>query len=103
MKKLLLGLLLAGDEVHVVDEQDVNGPIFAPKLLSRLHADRGDQLVGEYLGGNVDDTSALCARLASDGLEQMGLAESAAAIQKQGVVFGTRSLGHRECYGVRHS
>ena len=87
VEELLLGGLLAADELDVVDHQHVGR---AEQLLEAhgvLEAQRLDELVHELLGGQVDHLArrVLAADLPGDGVHQVGLAEPDAAVQEQRV------------------
>ena len=84
VKELLLGGLLAADELDVVDHQDVGR---AEQLLEAhgvLEAQRLDELIHELLGGQVDHAAhgVLPADLPGDGVHQVGLAEADAAMRR---------------------
>lgn len=49
MEKFLLRALLAGDELHVVQQQQVNHAVLVAECLYVAFLDGGDQLVGEIL------------------------------------------------------
>jgi hypothetical protein len=54
VEELLLRALLAGDELDVVDEQQIEGAIFRAKLAGAVIADGIDEVVGEALGGEIE-------------------------------------------------
>ena len=88
MEKLLLGGLLAGDELDIVHQQQVGHAVLHPEVLGAASADGGDQLVGELLAGNVHDNKIGVGALdlSLDGREQMGLAQTGAAVDEQRVI-----------------
>ncbi len=47
MEHLLLGALLAGDELYVVHEEDIRRPVFVPELLVLACPNVLDELVGK--------------------------------------------------------
>ena len=55
VEELLLGARLALQELDVVDEQDVDAAICRLERLERPVVQRADELVGERLGGRVED------------------------------------------------
>ena len=58
VEELLLGPLLVGDELDVVDEEQVDPAVAGTELVDLALLDRGDELVGELLAGRVDDALA---------------------------------------------
>ncbi len=88
VEELLLGAFLAGDELDVVDQQDVDAPVALAELLGLLSADRVDELVGELLARRVGDPLLRVARQdrVPDGVHQVRLAEATAAVDEQGVI-----------------
>ena len=57
VEQLFLRALLAGDELHVVDEQRVGGAVARAPPLDRAVLERGDQLVDESLRADAGDAS----------------------------------------------
>ena len=96
VEELFLRPLLVGDELDVVDEQEVDPPVAGAELVDLALLDRGDELVGELLGRGVDDALAreLGDDLVADGVHQVGLAEAHAAVQEERVVGVARALRH---------
>ncbi len=84
MKKLFLGPLLAGNELHIVDQQDVHGAKFVAKVVHFRVADPVDQFVHEFFGSIIADAQLriACQHGVADGIDQMGFAETDAAIDK---------------------
>ena len=58
VEELLLGPLLVGDELDVVDEEQVDPAVAVAELVDLALLDRGDELVDELLAGGVDDALA---------------------------------------------
>ena len=102
VEELLLRPLLVGDELDVVDEEEVDPSIACPELVDLALLDRGDELVGELLGGRVDDLLAreLGDHLVADRVHQVGLAEADPAVQEQRVVGVAGALGDRQAGGM---
>ena len=98
VEELLLGPLLVGDELDVVDEEEVDPPVAGPELVDLALLDRGDELVGELLARRVDDALAreLGDDLVADRVHQVGLAEADPAVQEQRVVGVAGALGDRQ-------
>ena len=98
MEELLLGALLAADELYVVHEQHVCLAVFVVEFLGGLFTDGVNELVGELLPLDIDDTGvgAVLFDLIADGIEQVGLAQARSSIDEQGVV-GLGGIGrHRQ-------
>ncbi len=103
VKKLFLGALFAGQELDVIDQQQID---IAEALTEAGHAvmlDAVDQLIGELLAGNVADrkVGAVLLHLVPDGLHQVGLAHSHSTVEEQRVVGLGRPLGDCQRGGVR--
>jgi hypothetical protein len=96
VKELLLGALLARDELDVVDQQEIDGAIPVPEVGRLVVADGADQLVGELLGREVLDTELRvgASDLMADGVEEVRLAETDAAVDEE---RGPRRRGRRGC------
>src|SRR5204863_2677359 len=102
VEELLLRALLAGDELDVVDEQEVDVPVAPPKLRGAVVADCVDQLVGEPLGGDVDDDHSReeLRALVADGVQEMRLAQADSAVDEEGGVDLRGQFGHLLTAGV---
>jgi hypothetical protein len=86
----------AGDELDVVDQQDVAlVAVAAAELVELVEAHRGDELVHEALGALVDDAQARPGRVdvVADRVQQVGLAEADAAVDEEGVEAGAGLVG----------
>ena len=105
VEELLLRALLAGDELDVVDEEDIDTAVAFAELLALLRTDRVDELVRELFAGRVRDALLRVARdhRVSDRVHQMRLAESRAAVDEERVVAVARPLGHRQGSSVRET
>ena len=55
MEKFFLRLFFAGDELHVVHQQDVRITVFVVKFQLFTFANRLDQGVGEIVAFDIDD------------------------------------------------
>ena len=97
VEELFLRSVLAGEELHVVDQQDVDGAVLVPELAHARGGDRADDLVRELLRREIDDPLAreTVVDLVPDRVHQVGLAQAHTSIQEERVVAVARSLGHR--------
>jgi hypothetical protein len=102
-----LGGGFALQELHVVDQQQVDAaePLLEAERRLALHG--GDEVVHEMVGRQVDDVPARLGRSGGpgDGVEQVGFAEADARmdidrIEADGVVGGR--MGHLFCDLQRH-
>ena len=102
VEELLLGAVLAGDELDVVDEEHVHLAVLLAEGGQAVEADRVDHLVDEAIGGDVAEVQALLAGLdvVPDGVHEVGLAEAHPAVDEERVVGLARDLGHRAGGGV---
>ena len=77
VEELLLGLGLAGQELHVVDEEHVDVAVGLLEGVERALAQRRDEVVGERLDGRVAHLRAAAEGLdvVADGVQEVGLAE----------------------------
>ncbi len=97
VEELDLRLLLLGQELDVVDEQDV---VVAVLLLEALDAALlrhcVDEVVGELLDRHVAHLEARVggADLVGDGVHEVGLAETRVGVDEDRVVGGGRRFGH---------
>jgi hypothetical protein len=62
VEELFLGALLAGQELDVVDQEEVDRAVPLAELRGLVVADRGDQVVGELLARQVLDPEVRVAR-----------------------------------------
>ena len=85
VKKLFLRALFVAQQLNIVDQQHVRCAIAMVKLLHALQPDAGDHLIHEALARCVDDPhrAELVHQLAADGVHQVGLSHTHAAVQKQ--------------------
>ncbi len=97
VEELFLGRLLARHELDVVYEQQVHLPELVPELLHLLVAEAVDHLVHELFGGVVADLrlAVLGEDLVPDGVHQVGLAKTDAAVDEERVVVGGGLVGDR--------
>jgi hypothetical protein len=102
VEELFLGAFFAGEELDVVDEQDVDAAELVAEAGHLVVAQRVDHVVGELLAGDVADGGLRLATLdfVSDGLHEVRLAHADAAIEEERVVGFGRTLGDGLAGGV---
>ena len=102
VEELLLGPGLALEELDVVDEEDADAPVHGLEGLERAGVQRAHELVGEGLGGRVEDAEpvAVVGDVVGDRVQEMRLAEAGRAADEERVVREARHLGDREGGGV---
>ena len=88
MEELLLRPLLAGDELDIIDQEEIDGAVLGAELGGPVVADRVDELVCEALGGEIEQAEGRVESgdLVADGVEQVGLAEADAAVDEERVI-----------------
>ena len=102
VEELLLGALLVGDELDVVDEEQVDLPVARPEVVDATLLDAGDEVVGELLARGVHDALAREARHhgVADRVHEVRLAEAHAAVEEERVVGFAGSLRDRQAGSV---
>src|SRR6185312_13798996 len=68
--------LLALDELHVVDDEQVDATQALLEGERRLRLQGGDETVHEAVGGKIDHPAPLRTHLVADGMQKMRLAEA---------------------------
>ena len=94
VEELLLGRVLALEELDVVDEQDVEVAVSLLEALGAAATQGRDELVGEALGGRVADLELgrVNPQVVGDRDQQVGLAEPRRPVQEERVVGLRRRL-----------
>ena len=102
VEELLLGLHLALEELHVVDQQDVVAPVAVLEGVDVAGLQRLEELVGEALDRRVADgqPATVGADVVADAVQQVGLADAGRADDEERVVGLAGQLGDRERRGV---
>ena len=102
VEELFLRALLLRDELNVVDEQHIHGAEAIAEAGHAIVADGVDHLVGELFGGDVADVRDRLAALhfVADGVHQVRLAHSHAAIEEERVVGARGALGDGQRSGA---
>ena len=98
MEKFLLGGFLTGDELDIVDEENIRLAVFFTESGVLPTGDGFDQLIGEILAVDVDgvQTRGALKELVGDGVHQMGLTQTGGTVQKQRIVRGGGIVCHRQ-------
>ncbi|MNS87957.1 hypothetical protein D3C72_1219150 [compost metagenome] len=96
MEEFLLGGLFAGEELDVVDEQQIDGAITILEVHRLVVADGVDQLVGELLRAQIRDLGAGVVRqdVVGHRMHEVGLAQAHAAVDEERVVGFGGAVGH---------
>ena len=102
VEEFLLGGFLAGDELHIVDEEQIRLPVLAAKLNVLAGLDGGNQFVCKLVALDIHHVGVgiVPADAVGDGVEQMGLAHAGRAVDEQRIVNLARGLGDRDGRGV---
>src|SRR5246127_5202160 len=98
MEKFLLRPLLTTEKLNVVNQKKVGLPITLPEFDQITVLNRVDELVDEQLTRDVDHLHVLPFRPdeLADGLHQMGLAQTDAAVNEERIVRARRCLRDSE-------
>ena len=82
VEEFLLGLLLALEELDVVDQEHVDVSVFVAELNGLIVLDRHDELVGELLARDVDDVGVriLAEHAMADSMHQVGFPQANPAV-----------------------
>ena len=98
VKELLLNPLFARQKLDVIDQQHVRLPVFLAETGKLVVLDAVDVFVGELLGRNKRYARALLVYhdVLSDGVQQMGLAQTDSTVKEKRVVRLAGRLGHRQ-------
>jgi hypothetical protein len=102
VEEFLLGGILAGDELHVVDHQHVDRTELPLESQRIAVAQRLDEPVHEVLGREVKDLAVrpAAAQVPADRVHQVRLAEPDTAIEEDGVERGVRIVRHAAGRGL---
>ena len=98
MEKLVLRLLFSGEKLYIIDDEEINGAVAVFELIDCAILDRGNQFLGEFLACGVEDAffGVFGKDVVAHGLEEVGFAESHAAIEEEGIVGFTEIAAYRE-------
>ena len=104
VEEFLLRAVFAGEELHIVDQQQVQRVVLGLQLIEGLALVVFDHVGDELLGVQVQHAGVrpvLQQRIA-DGVDQMRLAKANAAVDEQRVVGDARRAGHVQRGGAGH-
>ena len=92
MEEFFLRMLFLREELDVVDEQDVDVAVFLPEGFGIAVSNGVDEFVREFFARNVEDAhlGEFLQNLVPDGVHEMRLAESHAAVHEEGIVDPAR-------------
>ena len=84
MEEFFLRAFAGGDELDIVNHQDIHGSEALAKCGHALETNRGDHFVGKFFRADVGETERRIAAFerVADGLHQVSLAKSYSAVQK---------------------
>jgi hypothetical protein len=104
VEELLLRAVLAGEELHVVDQQQIEVVVLGLQFVEGLALVVLDDVADELLGVQVQHAGlgVVAQQGVAHGVHQMRLAQADAAIDEQRVVHLARCAGHVQCRGARH-
>jgi hypothetical protein len=103
VKEFLLRPFLPGEELDVIDKEDMGGPVFVAKVVLCAVGDGGEEIVRELLAGGVDNASMSVSAAVGDGTEEVSLAQSSVTVDEQGVVHLGRLVGCGQGGGCRQA
>ena len=102
MEELLLQALFAGEEVDVVDEQEIYMAIAPAEIGRGAVLDGVDELIGKLLGGDVDHLAAVVhmTDVMANSLHEMGLAEPDTTVDEERIVRASERLRNGKARGL---
>ena len=88
MEKLLLGSVLAGKKLNIIDKKDIYVAVFISEVNVVLVLDCVDEFIGEFFTGHIDHFfgGRVGENIISNGLHKMGCPEANTPIDKKGIV-----------------
>ncbi len=98
VEELVLRGFLAGEEMNVVDQEQVEFAVTAAERGDAAGLESLDEIVGESLGRDVGDAGLRVAGVdrVSDRVHQVGLAETGRTVDEERVVIVAGFLGDGE-------
>ncbi len=103
VEELFLGFFLAGEELDVVDEEDVDGAVLVAEAGHLVEAGGVGEVVDELFAADVADggVGLEALYLVADGVHEVGFAHADAAVEEEGVVGLGGALGDGDGGGER--
>ena len=90
------------EELHIVEEQHIDGAVAVLEFVHALSPDPVDELVEELLRRDVanDSHGVELDPMVADGMEEVGLSESSVRVDEERVVVTPWLFGYGECGGM---
>ena len=86
VEELFLGIFLSGDELDIVDNQQVAASVFFPESVHGLVSQVVGEVVEKLFDGGINDDFVLIGEAVADGLEQVGFPQTDTTVDKKRVV-----------------
>ena len=85
VEELFLRLFLASEELHVIDDQQIDPPVEVGEARDAVFLNRSDELGGELFARHVEGAQILAFLLdvVADGLDDMGLPKAHASVDHE--------------------
>ena len=82
MEKFLLSAVLTYYKLNIINQQNVDGPVFVSEFFLFVMMNRIDDFVGEIFTGHVKDLelAVIFHNVMGDRVHQMGFSQSGAAV-----------------------
>jgi hypothetical protein len=98
MKKLLLGSLLAGEELDIVNKKNIYFPVAIAKIFRGLIANGINPMIDKSFRGDIRDFNFLpfSSKKMADGLHKMGLAQAYPPVDEERIISLSRRLGYSQ-------
>jgi hypothetical protein len=95
VEELLLGAFLAGDELDVIDQEEIDGAVLGAELGGSVVADRVDQLVREALRREIEqaERGVEASDLVADRVKEVGFAQADTPVDEERVIGLRGELG----------
>ena len=84
MEEFFLGGFFTGNELNIVDEEQISFPVLIAKFNIFTAADGGNQLVGKLVAFDIDNVGfgVRLANTVGNGVQQVGLTHTGRAVNK---------------------